>query len=95
MSGGAAHIDINAVSFKAIQISGTVFSGNNGSVGGALSIIASVVREEQQVSINKCLFTKNTGQYDGTALAVVSLTGTNELGLPIGVENWYVIIACG
>ena len=93
-SGGAVQIDVHAASFKAINVTGTVFSGNDGaSIGGALSIIAWVGRMEQKVSIKKCLFTKNTCQDDGTALGVVSLTGTNELGLPIGVEDWYV--SCG
>eukprot|EP00731_Ephydatia_muelleri_P012527 Em0006g1421a len=87
-SGGAVQIDVHAASFKAINVTGTVFSGNDGaSIGGALSIIAWVGRMEQKVSIKKCLFTKNTCQDDGTALGVVSLTGTNELGLPIGVED--------
>lgn len=89
-SGGAVYVTISA-SFNAINISGTTFSRNSASVGGAVSIVGAVGQLYQAVHIVRCLFDRNGGYNDGTALGVFSLTGANEPGLSIVVDDRYVV----
>ena len=86
-TGGAIYIDIDGT-FKVINISKSNFTKNNATVGGGVAIVALSGQANEAVSIVNSSFTGNGGVYDGTALGIISLTGSNEIGLSIGVSDW-------
>ena len=95
-TGGAMAIDFFFnTSLNEVLIKGTDFIRNSAATGtgGAISLSTTVgtVTENGRsdaLILEDCLFEKNRGFYDGTALGVFSLTHTEEIGLPVNITDW-------
>jgi hypothetical protein len=93
-TGGAIGIDFFFnTSYNEVLVRETEFVGNFAETGGAISLSTTVGvvtgpdGRSDALILEECLFEENQGFYEGTALAVFSLTHTDQVGLPVNITN--------
>ncbi len=70
------------------------FTSNSAASSGAIVFSTSVsanMNDEGSTDLlrlNNCWFVENEAFFEGTALGVFSLTHSNEVGIPVDVEDW-------
>ena len=94
-TGGAIGIDFFFnTSYNEVVVKGTDFVGNFAETGGAISLSTTVSvltgpdGRSDALILEECVFEGNQGFYEGTALAVFSLTHTDQVGLPVIITDW-------
>ena len=74
-----------------IIISDSVFTNNNASAGGAVSLVlyqGDHEDEQDNLTFRNCTFRNNTAENDGTAVGLFSLLHVDEIGFPVSFEDW-------
>ena len=93
-SGGAVSINSFQISFNnTVIVQNCNFVRNSGNAGGAFSIALydSNINSSQNpdsVNFTECSFTDNTAKNEGTAVGLFSLVHVDQVGFPVGFENW-------
>lgn len=94
-TGGAVGIDfLSGTRFNTILFEDSNFTGNTAGSSGAivLSTSVSAVATEDGLSdilrLDNCWFIKNSAFFEGTALGVFSVSHTNEIGIPVDINDW-------
>ena len=93
-SGGAVSINSFTISFNnTILVEECNFTGNVGNAGGAFSIALydsdiNSTRSPDVVNFTNCSFVDNAAENEGTAVGLFSLVHVDQVGFPVGFENW-------
>ena len=91
-TGGAVGINFFAdTQINTILFVNCNFTGNSASSSGAIVLSTSVGAKQSDEAILKlenCWFRGNRAFFEGTALGVFSVSHTNELGIPVDINNW-------
>lgn len=91
---GGGGISVNSFEVSVsnqIIISDSVFTNNNASAGGALSLVLYQGDHEDDpdnLTFRNCTFRNNTAENDGTAVGLFSLLHVDEIGFPVWFEDW-------
>ena len=93
-SGGAVSINSFNISFdNSILVEDCNFTGNVGNAGGAFSVALydsniNSTRNPDSMNFTNCTFYNNAAENEGTAVGLFSLVHVDQVGFPVGFENW-------
>ena len=92
---GAFGVDLfHGTSHNTMLFENVSFTGNKADSGGAIVLATSVsavstaeIKSDNMKLVN-CSFDENRAFFEGTAVAIFSLTQANEIGFPLDIDNW-------
>ena len=93
-SGGAVSINSFNITFdNTITIEDCQFMNNSGNAGGAVSVALydsnlNSTTFPDTVNFVQCTFINNSAFNEGTAVGLFSLVHVDQVGFPVGFENW-------
>ena len=93
-SGGAVSINSFNITFNnTITIEDCNFTNNTGNAGGAVSVALydsnlNSTTFPDAVNFVRCMFINNSAFNEGTAVGLFSLVHVDQVGFPVGFENW-------
>ena len=93
-SGGAVSINSFNITFdNTVTIKDCNFVNNTGNAGGAVSVALydsdlNSTTFPDAVNFVQCMFINNSAFNEGTAVGLFSLVHVDQVGFPVGFENW-------
>ena len=93
-SGGAVSINSFDISYNnTVRVESCNFIENVGNSGGAFSVAlydsdTNSSRNPDSVNFTDCNFIDNSAENEGTAVGLFSLVHVDQVGFPVGFDNW-------
>ncbi len=94
-TGGAIGYDLlDTTTFNLVSFENCNFSANIADTGGAVALatssgaVTNFEGKSNSLRLTNCLFEMNTAQFEGSAVAVLSLSHVDQVGIPTDVSDW-------